>query len=623
MCGIVGWAGSQKPFSIESFGLALDTLSHRGPDHGDYIEIPDRVVLGHRRLSIVDLDARANQPMKSRCGRFYLVFNGEIFNHPSLRKRLSQQGVAFQTSSDTEVLLEGLALYGEAFIQELNGFFSFALYDAELNELLLVRDRFGIKPLYFHTSGSGLFFGSELKPLKKLGIPFNIDINVLQEYLLFTYVPEPLSMVEGVRRLLPGHLLRFSSKQGVDIYPYYSIESAIQPRGLSFAQAAERCKEKIQESVGLRMVADVPVGSFLSGGIDSSVIASVAQKLHGGIQTYSVGFSDNKFFDETQQASQTAEKLGCRHHNIILKNRVVEDCLDDFFDVMDEPFADSSAINVFHLCRAVRNNITVALSGDGADEVFAGYNKHRALQMSLIRHYRVLLPMIRPIINRYSSNRNSVLGNKVRQLQRLATGIGKSTVDRYVYWGTFSNRQDVIRCLKKNNLSEKPSFTTYLPNEISDLNGFLLCDQRVVLPGDMLTKVDRMSMASSLEVRVPFLDHNIVDFVNSLPGSYKLNHGTTKRLLREAFRGELPDEVFQRPKRGFEIPLEGWVTTIFDTKIEQYIRRDYLNNQGLFDYAGVLNIFETNRKNPNPEKSATLYSFLVFQEWWTRINSNE
>ena len=246
MCGIVGWAGSQKPFSIESFGLALDALSHRGPDHGDYIEIPDQVVLGHRRLSIVDLDVRANQPMKSRCGRFYLVFNGEIFNHPSLRKRLSQQGVTFQTSSDTEVLLEGLALYGEAFIQELNGFFSFALYDAELNELLLVRDRLGIKPLYFHTSGSGLFFGSELKPLKKLGIPFNIDINVLQEYLLFTYVPEPLSMVEGVHRLLPGHLLRFSSKQGVDIYPYYSIESAIQPSGLSFAQAAERCKEKIQ-----------------------------------------------------------------------------------------------------------------------------------------------------------------------------------------------------------------------------------------------------------------------------------------------------------------------------------------------------------------------------------------
>lgn len=623
MCGIVGWVGGQKPFTLESFESALGALRHRGPDCGDYIKIGDRALLGHRRLAILDLDARANQPMKSRCGRFCIIFNGEIFNYVPLRAKLSAKGVVFRTSSDTEVLLEGLALYGEPFIQELNGFFSFALYDILHDETLLVRDRLGIKPLYYQDSDKGLCFGSELKALVRLGIPPKVNVGVLKEYLLYTYVPEPLSMVEGVRRLQPGHVLRYSPKNGIHTEAYYSTERATKPTSLSFYQAAKECKEKIQHSVGLRMVADVPVGSFLSGGIDSSIIASVAQKLHGGIQTYSIGFGQNKFFDETHEASLTAAKLGCKHHNIVLEDNSIELGLGDFFDAMDEPFADSSAINVFHLCRSVRNNITVALSGDGADEVFAGYNKHRALMVSLKPSYRSLLRLVKPFANLCSPNRRSTIGNKVRQLQRFTRGVTMNDRDRYAYWASFSNIDDVLRSMKEEASMNGPSFVHNIPHSISDINDFLLCDQRLVLPSDMLTKVDRMSMAASLEVRVPFLDHSLVDFVNSLPGSYKITSGTSKRLLREAFKEDLPAEIFRRPKRGFEIPLEEWVCTIFSARIEQYIRKEYLENQGLFDYGGVFDIFESNRKISSPEKSAFLYAFLVFQEWWVRINSNE
>lgn len=623
MCGIVGWVGGQKPFSPECFESALSALHHRGPDYGDYIKVGDRALLGHRRLAILDLDARANQPMKSRCGRFYIVFNGEIFNYVSLRKKLTANGVVFSTSSDTEVLLEGLALYGEHFIQELNGFFSFALYDTLHDETLLVRDRLGIKPLYYHDSDKGFYFASELKPLVRLGVPPKISIGVLKEYLLYTYVPEPLSMVEGVKRLRPGHVLRYSPKNGVNTEAYYSTERATEPTSLSFYQAAKECKEKIQQSVGLRMVADVPLGSFLSGGVDSSIIASVAQKLHGGIQTYSIGFVQNKFFDETREASLTAAKLGCKHHNIVLENNIIERGLSDFFDAMDEPFADSSAINVFHLCRSVKNNITVALSGDGADEVFAGYNKHRALMMSLNPKYRMLVQLIKPAANLFSPTRGSRLGNKVRQLQRFARGVAMNDRDRYAYWASFSDIDDVLRSMKEDTSMNGPFFAQNVSHSISDINDFLLCDQRLVLPSDMLTKVDRMSMATSLEVRVPFLDHSLVDFVNSLPGSYKITSGSTKRILRQAFQDDLPAEVFRRPKRGFEVPLEEWVRTILSPRIEQYIRREYLDDQGLFDYDGVFDIFESNRITSSPEKSAFLYAFLVFQEWWVRINSKE
>ena len=623
MCGIVGWMGSQKPFTSACFESSLKSLRHRGPDHSGYVDIDSQAVLGHRRLAILDLDARANQPMKSPCGRFYLAFNGEIFNYVSLRKQLNSEGVVFQTSSDTEVLLQGMALHGEAFIQKINGFFSFALLDAKLGEILLVRDRLGIKPLYYYLSDSGLFFGSELKALVALGIPFTINARALQEYLLFTYVPEPHSIIEGVHRLPPGHLLRFSPKGGFSVKKYYSLGHSQRKKNLSFSEAAEKCKQKIQQSVGLRMVADVPVGSFLSGGIDSSIIASVAQKLHGGIQTYSVGFEQNDFLNETREAARTAAKLGCKHHNIMLGKNAIEDGLDAFFDSMDEPFADSSAINVFHLCRSVRNNITVALSGDGADEVFAGYNKHRALMVSLKLQHRVLFPLIRPLLNLYPPTRNSAFGNKVRQMQRLARGINMNSIDRYVYWASFSDNRDVLNSLKNKVYAEKPSFVSSFPREIFDINSFLLCDQRLVLPSDMLTKVDRMSMASSLEVRVPFLDHTLVDFVNSLPPSYKITGRSTKRLLREAFRNDLPCEVFQRPKRGFEVPIEEWVCTIFSARIEQYIRREYLESQGLFDCDAVFNIFETNLKKPSPEKSAFLYAFLVFQEWWRRVKPSK
>ena len=619
MCGIVGWIGNNAPLSSEVLLSAVNSLEHRGPDHGNHIVFENNDFLGHRRLAIIDLEARSNQPMKSPCGRYWLVYNGELFNHVDLRHKLSDSGTTFQTSSDTEVLLQGLIACGKDFIKEVNGFFAFAFYDTLTQEVLLGRDRMGIKPLYLFHSEDGLRFSSELKALKNLGVPFHINPQALNEYLLYSYVPEPLCLVDGVVKLSPGTTLQYSSKGGVIQTRYYNIGQGAPQKNLSFAEAAIMCKEKIEHAVGLRMVADVPVGSFLSGGVDSSIIASVAQKLHGGIKTYSIGFEGRNFFDETSAANRTAIALGTKHENIVLSDEKIFNHIDHFFDAMDEPFADSSAINVFHLCKRVKEHITVALSGDGADEVFGGYNKHRALLMSLNPFYRSLLSAIRPLLGTGSSSRGSLLQNKARQLRRLSIGMSKSTRARYAYWAAFSNPNDVHRTLVKP-YQGSPSFYDFLPKKIECLNDLLYADQNIILPSDMLTKVDKMSMASSLEVRVPFLDHHVADLANSLPSSFKIKGSATKRLLRKGFEKDLPSEVFLRPKHGFEVPLEEWTRTVFSDRIEQFIQKDFLDAQGLFLYKPLRQIFESNQKEGRAETSAFLYSFLVFQEWWARIN---
>ena len=619
MCGIVGWIGNSAPLSSEVLLSAVNSLKHRGPDHGNHVVFENNDFLGHRRLAIIDLEARSNQPMKSPCGRYWLVYNGELFNHVDLRHKLSDSGTTFQTSSDTEVLLQGLIACGKDFIKEVNGFFAFAFYDTLTQEVLLGRDRMGIKPLYLFHSEDGLRFSSELKALKNLGVPFHINPQALNEYLLYSYVPEPLCLVDGVVKLSPGTTLQYSSKGGVIQTRYYNIGQGAPQKNLSFAEAAIMCKEKIEHAVGLRMVADVPVGSFLSGGVDSSIIASVAQKLHGGIKTYSIGFEGRNFFDETSAANRTAIALGTKHENIVLSDEKIFNHIDHFFDAMDEPFADSSAINVFHLCKRVKEHITVALSGDGADEVFGGYNKHRALLMSLNPFYRSLLSAIRPLLGTGSSSRGSMLQNKARQLRRLSIGMSKSTRARYAYWAAFSNPNDVHRTLVKP-YQGSPSFYDFLPKKIECLNDLLYADQNIILPSDMLTKVDKMSMASSLEVRVPFLDHHVADLANSLPSSFKIKGSTTKRLLRKGFEKDLPSEVFLRPKHGFEVPLEEWTRTVFSDRIEQFIQKDFLDAQGLFLYKPLRQIFESNQKEGRAETSAFLYSFLVFQEWWARIN---
>lgn len=619
MCGIVGWIGNNAPLSSEVLLSAVNSLEHRGPDHGNHILFENNDFLGHRRLAIIDLEARSNQPMKSPCGRYWLVYNGELFNHIALRQNLSDSGTTFQTSSDTEVLLHGLITHGKDFIKEVNGFFAFAFYDTLTQEALLGRDRMGIKPLYLFHSESGLRFSSELKSLKSLGVPFQINPQALNEYLLYSYVPEPLCLVDGVVKLAPGTILHYTPKGETTQTRYYNIGQSSPQIELSFAEAAMKCKEKIERAVGLRMVADVPVGSFLSGGIDSSIIASIAQKLHGGIQTYSIGFEGRNFFDETSAANRTANALGTKHENIVLSDEMIFNQMDLFFDAMDEPFADSSAINVFHLCKRVKEHITVALSGDGADEVFGGYNKHRALLMSLNPFYRSVLSAIRPFLSPGVSSRGSMLRNKARQLRRLSLGAGKSTEARYAYWSAFSSPNEVDSTLV-NPWEGKPSFYDLLPKKIENLNDFLCADQRIILPSDMLTKVDKMSMASSLEVRVPFLDHHVVDLANSLPSAFKIKGSTTKRLLRKGFENDLPSEVFQRPKHGFEVPLEEWTRTVFSDRIEQFIQKDFLDAQGLFLYKPLRQIFESNQKDSRAETSAFLYSFLVFQEWWARIN---
>ena len=422
-------------------------------------------------------------------------------------------------------------------------------------------------------------------------------------------MPEPLCLVDGIVKVSPGTTLRYSHKQGAKHNCYYTIGEHKKQKELSFDEAARQCKTKIEEAVGLRMVADVPVGCFLSGGVDSSIITSIAQKLHGGVQTYSIGFEGRNFLDETSAARQTAHFLGTKHNNIILSDKIIFDHLDLFFDAMDEPFADSSAINVFHLCRSVKNHITVALGGDGADEVFGGYNKHRALQMSLNPLYRFILSTTSPFWLLASSSRGSAFRNKTRQLKRLSAGMSKRPKGRYAHWAAFSNPKDVSRCLTKPHFGE-PSFMDLMPDRIDSLNHFLYADQKIVLPSDMLTKVDKMSMASSLEVRVPFLDHHVVDFANSLPSATRLRARPLSAFYAKVLKMIYPMRCFTGPnkdlkfrwKTGLEMSLVGELNNLFNKIFSTHKGYFYTN-----PYVGYLNPIK---------KAATLNKVRFYTPLW-------
>ena len=358
---------------------ATESLASRGPDNHAVFN-NEKVGLGHRRLSIIDTSSDAHQPMKDVTGRYRLVFNGEIYNYKSLKAQLEAKGVRFATSSDTEVLLYALIEEGAECLNKLNGFFAFAFYDERENSLLLARDRFGIKPLHIYQDEDKVLFASEVKSILAYGIERKLNYNALHTYLQLNYLPGSLSMFEGVRKLLPGHYFKIKGKE-MEESAYYELKP--KPIDHSFDKSKSKFHSLLEQSVTDRLVADVPLGTFLSGGIDSSVISAIAARHVDELQTFSIGYKDEPYFDETGYANLVAEKIGSKHTVFKLTNDNLFAHLYDMLDYLDEPFADSSALAVYILSKETRKNVTVALSGDGADEIFAGYNKHAALYRML------------------------------------------------------------------------------------------------------------------------------------------------------------------------------------------------------------------------------------------------
>lgn len=625
MCGITGViAFTEKGKESFSFlGNSLQTLAKRGPDgEGKYIH--NNVALGHRRLAIIDTSAVANQPFTDASGRYTIVFNGEFFNFKEHRDKVKDYPL--RSTSDTEILLYLYIKYGAACLEFINGFFALAIYDNVEEKTFIARDRMGIKPLLIYKDENKLLFASEMKALMAFGIPREMDETSLWQYIQFNYIPSPNSIFRNVKKMEAGTFMEIH-KGEIRTKRYYSIPA--QPSDnpeKDYEKAKQKLEELLDDSVQKRLISDVPLGAFLSGGIDSSVIVALASRHTKHLNTFSIGYKDEPLFDETKYAELVANKYNTNHTVFKLSNDDLFENLHNVLDYIDEPFADSSALAVNILSMHTRKHVTVALSGDGADEMFGGYNKHAAeLRVRKKGFAETAVKTLNPLWSALPKSRNSAFGNKIRQLQKFSEGMNLSEKERYWKWaswydselsGNFLLTAEAQR--HKEYESRKNEILKYIKSN-GDFNEVLYTDMHLVLQGDMLTKVDLMSMENSLEVRVPFLDYTVVDYAFSLPSEFKINSQTGKRILKETFRKDLPEELFNRGKQGFEVPLLKWFRTGLKSMIvDDLLSKSFIQEQGIFNPAEIENL-KQKLFSPDSGDAATLtWNMLVFQHWWKK-----
>ncbi len=592
-------------------------LKSRGPNNAD-IFIEKNVGLSHTRLSVIDTSSSANQPLADFTGQYKIVFNGEFYDYQIYRKELEQKGYKFKTQSDTEVLLNLYIDKGESFLNYINGCFSLAIYNRKDETLFIARDRFGIKPLVYYTDKDKIIFASEIKAILPFGINKSLNNEALQLYLYYNYIPAPLTIFENVNKLLPGHYIKIV-KNKIEIKKYYCINNQVN-NDIKIGDAVDELRNLLENSVKRRLISDVPLGTFLSGGIDSSVVTAIASKYTTNLNTFSVGFKEDKFYDETNSAQLIANKFSTNHTVFSLSRNDLLNEVTNVLDYIDEPFADSSAIAVSALSRLTKQNVTVALSGDGADELHAGYNKHYAHYLALNGGLNnIFAKTTLPLLNLFPKSRNSSFSNKVRQAQRYAKGLLKNDKDRYWFWSTFADEKYVNDLLINNSQNAFiKNKNNILHNVNSDFNSLLFTDMNLVLPNDMLFKVDMMSMMHGLEVRVPMLDHTIVDFMFTLPSSFKIDKLSRKKILRLAFADMLPTEIINKPKHGFEVPLLPWLKNELNPMLKDLLCESAILNQKLFNYSAIkkqINMLHS--VNPS-ESPVHLWNLLVFQYWWNK-----
>ncbi len=630
MCGITGIFAFNEVgrFHLINLQKSIDTIKHRGPDaQGSYLD--HFVGLGHRRLAVIDTHTRSNQPMKDVSGRYSIVYNGEFYNYQEIRKQLIQKfNINFQTESDTEVLLYSFIHYKEKCLDMINGFFAFAIFDKQTQELFVARDRIGIKPLYYFRDEDKFLFASELRSIISYGINRSLSMPGMLTYLQLNYIPAPLSILDGVSKLLPGHFIRVK-KKSVEIKKYYSLEKKNHSySNVSFDESKRILLKYLEESVEKRLISDVPIGVFLSGGIDSSIITALASRYQEKLKTFSVGYQNNAFFDEKKYAQQVSDHFNTDHHIFNLSNHDLFDHIHDILDHFDEPFADSSSIPVYLLSKLTRDHVSVALSGDGADEIFSGYNKHQAFyKASQNNTFNSMVKIMLPLWRLMPKSRNNGLMNSFRQLERYGSGLKHSPKERYWQWAGFMGLKNAMKMINTDLLIDQ-SMDGYLPvkqdilktiNTGTDINEILITDTRLVLPNDMLYKVDHMSMAHGLEVRVPFLDHQIVEFALELPEAYKINNKTQKIILRELLKELIPNKLHKRTKHGFEIPMLNWLRKDLKLLITEDLLSDsFIREQGVFNETTIRQM-KKKLFSSNPEDShAHIWALIVFQTWWKK-----
>ncbi|MCU0712910.1 MAG: asparagine synthase (glutamine-hydrolyzing) [Pirellula sp.] len=639
MCGIAGgvWELGKPGLNSASLKLMTDALVHRGPDDSGEWICPAQpsslvldgssslgVALGFRRLSIIDLQL-GHQPLGNEDGSVQIVFNGEIYNYKELRRRLEGAGHNFQTHSDTETIVHLYEDLGPNCFEHLNGMFAIALFDARKNRLVLARDRLGKKPLYYTVRDGKLYFASELKSLLQApGLERRINPSAIDLYLTYQYIPHPESIYEGIQKLPPGHYAIFQNGE-LTVEPFWKIDWT-RETPTTWPEASSRLRELLTDSIRLRLRSDVPVGAFLSGGIDSSLVVAIAQSiLEKPIHTFSIGFSEADF-DETQYAQQVADYVGTKHERFQVNPDAI-DIIDKLAYQYDEPFSDSSAVPTWYLSELTKQNVTVALSGDGGDELFGGYERYRALILSQrmqrwlptawLAHSR-LIKMLPD-----SSSQRSLF----RRVRRFCEALGQSPPDRYMNWIQIFG--EVMRAsLYRDEFVERlpardPADFLRGAWARSGKRDLLSCasnaDLQTYLPCALMTKVDIASMAHSLEARQPFLDYRLVEWAASLPSSFKRRGSQGKYILKRTFFDMIPAEIWSRPKMGFGAPIGKWFkTTLRDRTYDALCSSDTRINV-FFRPESVRRLVETHMRGEE-NQAYRLWNLLMLELWMRRWN---
>jgi asparagine synthase (glutamine-hydrolysing) len=613
MCGIAGFVDRERDQSARSTAEVrdmCDVIRHRGPDdEGLYVD--DQAGLGMRRLSIIDL-ATGHQPIHNENRTLWVVFNGEIYNYRELRDMLAGRGHRFYTSSDTEAIVHAYEEWGEEAFARLRGMFGIALWDAPRRTLVLARDRAGIKPLHYVERDGRLYFASEIKSLLAAGaVDRSIDLAAFDHYLSFLYTPRDASIFSGVRKLPPGHFLRWHDGRA-DVLPFWRLP-AEEPFTGDEEEAAAQLHDVLADAVRAHLVSDVPLGAFLSGGIDSSVVVGLMAEATTRVRTFSIGF-DEPAFDELEHARAVADRFGTEHHEFVVRPDALS-ILDRLIDHFDEPFADPSAIPTWYVSEMARRHVTVVLSGDGGDELFGGYDRYLphprvvAFDRLPIPEKRRLAATLWPLLPHGTRGKNFLRhvarNDDGRYLDsvsffqpdekaallapEVAQAIGESAETR------FARHFDRFAALAPHSRMMRVDFETYLPE-------------------DVLTKVDRMSMAHSIESRVPLLDNRVIDFAASLPSSMKIRDGSRKHVLKRAFATLLPPSILERRKQGFGVPIGVWFRGGLSDLFSDVLLSPTARQRGFFQASFVRRIVDEHLAGTR-DHSFRLWQLVVFELW--------
>lgn len=624
MCGIAGYISLTKGISANQLKQATTLMQHRGPDaEGFFFSADNKVGLAHRRLSILDLSNSANQPMFSADGRYCIVFNGEVYNFKDLKNQLPDKGGSLKTTSDTEVILELFAQKGPSCFNTMNGMFAFAIYDNKENVVTLCRDHVGIKPLFYYADENNIVFASELKVIKQvLGDVLTINNNAIPYFLHLGFIPEPLTIYNNTYKFPAASFVQIQllkksfSNISKDITAFWKLQDVIHSSVINDeATAKKQLNVLLQDAVQKQLISDVPIGTFLSGGIDSSIVTAVAAKISGSnkIKTFSIGIDEGKY-NESKFAQQVANHLQTDHHAFRVKENEVVELVDTIIPAYDEPFADSSALPTMMVSRLAKKYVTVALSGDGGDELFHGYGMYEWAN-------RLSNPIV-PLLKAPFYAASALMSNKYRRAGNLFDYPCKENITTHI----FSQEQYYFKEQELQSLLVNPVFNfTGINTPIAAARYFTPAERQSFwdfnhyLKDNLLVKVDRASMQYSLESRVPLLDYRLVEFAYNLAPELKIKNGIKKYLLKEVLYDYVPKEIFDRPKWGFSIPLAKWLKTDLKYLLDKYTAEETISKYNVVHFAVV-------QKMKMKYLEGTEYLFnrlwlIIVLHWWLEENN--